>query len=183
MQPSLWIYDFPRFSKIHCKSSKLYAFRQLPCTHPWEFWVAEASWKCIILSAHHQCPGETRDERKGQQVAGENSTVSASMSWWVVCVVSLPLDGRLNTGPGPPSGTKNLKAHLEKLHFWGGRWASKLFATEILEIWGRQCLNLLHQCHVILEENGCQNIMLLSKNRSLLYQILASLRRRKAQVL
>lgn len=27
---------------------------------PRALWVAEASWKCIILSAHHQCPRETR---------------------------------------------------------------------------------------------------------------------------
>lgn len=44
-----------------------------PAHTPGEFWVATASWKCIILSAHHQCLGETRDEGKGQQVAGESS--------------------------------------------------------------------------------------------------------------
>lgn len=75
----LWIYDFPRFNKIHFKSSKLYAFRQLSCTHPGEFWVAEASWKCIIL---HTISVLEKPEMKGRASRWQEriAWVSASMS-------------------------------------------------------------------------------------------------------
>lgn len=106
----LWIYDFPRFSKIHWKPSKLYPFRQLPCTPPKEFWVAEASWKCIFLNAHHQCPGETRDEGKGQQVAGENSMgLSFRVLVSLCCVLAVEWEGGWTQDLVPPLVPRILK--------------------------------------------------------------------------
>lgn len=180
----LWIYDFPRFNRNHWKSSKLYPYRQgspHPAarhththTHTWEFWVAGDSWKCIILSAHHQCLGETRDEGKGQQVAGENSMGLSFhvLSPYCVLAVGWEVDHRASGTLLAPRILKLIRKSC----------VSERGVFKALYHWNLR--NRWEQHHVLIwRKNACQNIMLVFKNQSLFQnQLLAFLCKHNAEV-
>lgn len=105
----LWIYDFPRFSRNHWKSSKLYPYRQgtphPAACHTHTHIPGNSGWQGTpgnVLSWVHTTSVLEKREMKGRASRWQERTawVSASMSW--VHIVFLQLDGRLTTGPQAP---------------------------------------------------------------------------------
>lgn len=130
----LWIYDFPRFSRNHWKSSKLYPYRQ-GTPHPaarhthTHTYLGILGGRGLLEMYYPECtppvswrnerwregPAGGRREQHGSQLPCPES-ILCSCSWM----------GGWPQGLRHPSGTKNFKAHQEKLCFWAGCFQSSL---------------------------------------------------------
>lgn len=105
-------------------------------------WKRPPGNKCFILSEHLQCPKETGDEGKGQQVAGENSAGSQLPAGWgpgvsgsLYYVLAVGWEIEHRTSGIPPA--LRILMHICKSDDGGGE-VSKLFTIEILEMQGRR---------------------------------------------